>query len=131
MCLLNGWIVNLRRRCPRRFEFANEILTAVLEKYEIEEPSILEDMIISKVLGNPTSDEYSPRVEGSKGITSKGEFYSLLLDYRLRFDDKKVFSIPWEKYFVFVDVTDRAVIDGSYITVNSISLGIRFSTGRV
>ena len=106
-----------------RLELARKILTAILEKYEIEEPNKLEEMIISKVTGENQQDrEYQPRIKQPKGIFSKKEFYKLLLDYRMRYDDAKVFKIPWDKYFVFIDVTDKAVIDGDYITAELISI---------
>ena len=106
-----------------RLELARKVLTAILEKYEIEEPNKLEEMIISKVTGENQQDrEYQPRIKQPKGIFSKKEFYKLLLDYRMRYDDAKVFKIPWDKYFVFIDVTDKAVIDGDYITAELISI---------
>jgi len=106
-----------------RLELARKVLTAILEKYEIEEPNKLEEMIISKVTGENQQDrEYQPRIKQPKGIFSKKEFYNLLLDYRMRYDDTQVFKIPWEKYFIFIDVTDKAVIDGDYITTELISI---------
>jgi len=106
-----------------RLELARKVLTDILEKYDIEEPNRLEEMIISKVTGENQQDrEYQPRIEQSKGIFSKKEFYNLLLDYRMRYDDTKVFKIPWDKYFIFIDVTDNAVVDGAYITAELISV---------
>jgi len=111
------------KKKPSRLELARKVLTAILEKYDIEEPNRLEEMIISKVTGENQQDrEYQPRIEQSKGIFSKKEFYNLLLDYRMRYDDTKVFKIPWDKYFLFIDVTDKAVVDGAYITTELISV---------
>jgi len=108
---------------PKRLELARKVLAGILEKYEIEEPNILEEIIFSKVNGEDIDNEnYTKRLKEQKGIVSKKQFYNILLDYRLRYDDAKVFKIPWDKYFIFIDVTKNALIDGAYITAELISV---------
>ncbi len=110
------------KKKPQRLEFAQKILQSILEEYEIEEPNKLEEIIVAKVNGYDIESGYQKRLKAKKGLFSKKEFYNILLDYRLRFDDIKVFKIPWDRYFVFIDVTTNAVIDGAYITPELISI---------
>ena len=109
-------------KVPKRLELAKKVLESILERYEIEEPNKLEEMILREVNGEDKEEGYSRRLLKRRGIVSKREFYSILLDYRLRYDDIRVFKIPWENYFVFIDVTPYARIDGTYITAELISI---------
>jgi hypothetical protein len=111
------------KKYPARLDLARDILSKIIEKYEIEEPNRLEELILAKINGVTREDsEYEERLRQKKGIISKKQFYRILLDYRLRYDDKKVFEIPWDSYFVFIDVTKDATIDGAYITAEVISM---------
>jgi hypothetical protein len=108
---------------PERMELARKVLTGVIELYEIDEPNRLEEMILSKVIGKTTEDaEYEPRIKPKKGIVSKKQFDRVILDYYLRYDDKSVFTVPWEQYFTFIELTKRATIDGAYISAELISM---------
>ena len=111
------------KKYPSRFKLARDVLFKVIEKYEIDEANQLEALILAKVNGE--EDEfikYEDRLEHKKGIMSKKEFDSMMLDYRLRHDDDKVLKIPWEKYFIFVDVDKETTIDGAYVTAEIISM---------
>ncbi len=111
------------KKIPKRLELARKVLADILEKYEIEEPNKLEEIILAKVNGEDMPNlEYKTRLGKQKGILSKNEFYNILLDYRLRYDDAKVFKVPWDKYFIFIDVTNKALIDGVYISPELISI---------
>jgi len=110
------------KNTTEKFELSKKVLSYILEKYEIEEPNRLEELIFGAITGQIDYErEYEPRLEPKKGIYSKREFDKILLDYRMRYDDDKVFRVPWDKYFVFVDVTKQATIDGEYITPELIS----------
>ncbi len=106
-----------------RLDLARDILSKIIDKYEIEEPNRLEELILANINALPKEDsKYEERLRQKKGIISKKQFDRILLDYRLRYDDNKVFKIPWDRYFVFVDVAKDATIDGAYITAELISM---------
>ncbi len=110
-------------KIPQRLELAKKVLSSILEKFNIKEPNRLEELILSHITGKNMEDiEYIPRLDMAKNIVSKEQFYKILLDYRLQYDDDNVFKVPWDKYFVFIDVTDKALIDGAYITPELISI---------
>ena len=114
---------NFTKQIPQRFELAKKILSSILEKFDIKEPNRLEELILSNITDIELEDrEYSYRLDRAKGIVSKEQFYKILLEYRLQYDDDTVFKIAWDRYFVFVDVTQKALIDGAYITPEVISI---------
>jgi len=113
---------NFDKNTTQKFELSKKVLSYILEKYEIEEPNRLEELIFGAITGQIDYErEYEPRLKHKKGIYSKKEFDKILLDYRMRYDDDKIFKVPWDRYFVFVDVTKQATIDGEYITPEVIS----------
>ena len=110
-------------KIPQRFELAKKVLSSIIEKFDIKEPNRLEELILSNITGKYIEDsEYTPRLDMAKNIVSKEQFYKILLDYRLKYDDENVFKVPWDRYFLFVDVTKKAIIDGAYITPELISI---------
>ncbi len=114
---------NFTKQIPQRFELAKKVLSSILEKFDIKEPNRLEELILSNITDIELEDrEYSYRLDRAKGIVSKEQFYKILLEYRLQYDDDTVFKIAWDRYFVFVDVTQKALIDGAYITPEVISI---------
>ncbi|MCK4440959.1 MAG: hypothetical protein KAU90_03075 [Sulfurovaceae bacterium] len=113
---------NFDKNITQKFELSKKVLSYIMEKYEIEEPNRLEELILGAVTGQIQYDrEYKPRLQARKGISSKKQFDKIILNYRMRYDDTNVFKVPWDRYFVFVDVTKRATIDGEYITPELIS----------
>jgi len=54
------------------------------------------------------------RLNEKIGIISFRKFQQLLDDYRYETDDKKVYQIPWQKYFSFG--VDQQRIDGEFMT---------------
>ncbi|NEW60314.1 hypothetical protein GSY74_03375 [Sulfurovum sp. bin170] len=111
------------KKHPSRLDLARDVLSEIIEKYEIAEPNRLEELIFAEIAGTDREDsEYEKRLKEKKGIVSKKQFDRVILNYRLRYDDDKVFKIPWERYFVFVDVAKDATIDGAYITAELISV---------
>ncbi len=111
------------KKIPQKLELAKKVLSSILEKFDIKEPNRLEELILSNITGRNIEDrEYIPRLDMTKNIVSKEQFYNILLNYRLKYDDDTVFRVHWDKYFVFVDVTQKALIDGAYITPELISI---------
>jgi hypothetical protein len=111
------------KKYPARLDLAKDIPFKLIEKYNIDEANQLEEIILAKVNGEANEySEYEERLEHKKGIMSKREFDNMILDYRLKYDDDKVFKIPWDRYFLFEDVDEKAKIDGAYITTELISM---------
>jgi hypothetical protein len=109
---------------PQKLDLAMEVLTKVMQRYEIKEPNSLEELILGAISreDEDINSEYRPRLKSKKGFLSKREFNKILLEYRLKYDDVKVFLIPWDKYFVFTEIAKTTVIDGVYITPELISI---------
>jgi hypothetical protein len=107
------------KQIPQRLDLARDVLSKIMQKYEIKEPNSLEELLLE-----PMSDDsqYQSRIKPKRGIISKNQFDKILLDYRLRYDDENVFKIPWEKYFVFINVTENAKIDGEYISPELVAI---------
>ena len=111
------------KKTPQRLDLAQDTLTKVMQKYEIDEPNRLEELILMQVSGIVEDNiEYKPRIKPRKGILTKKLFDRVLIDYRLKYQDENVFKVPWDKYFVFVEVSKKTTIDGAYITPELISI---------
>jgi hypothetical protein len=102
---------------------AKDVLMQIMEQYDIAEPTKLEELIMQEITGDVSQDqEYDPRVKQQKGIVSKEQFYRVITDYRLLYDDTKAMLVPWEKYFSFSQVNAKTNIDGVYLTPEFISV---------
>jgi hypothetical protein len=110
------------KKFPERMKLARDTLVEILQLYEIDDATRLEEMILEKVDSQGHQGRYISRL-GKKGNNiTKREFKRTLLDYRLKYHDSKVFKIPWERYFIFTDVSQKATIDGMYLTDELISI---------
>ena len=112
---------------------AKEILISVMELHDVQEPNELESLIKRAVTGKVSQNEdNAPRIRAKKGIFLKSQFYRIIADYRLSFDDPKVLSIPWDRYFSFTKVDKKTKIDSYFLTPEFISVkfGIPIETVR-
>ena len=110
-------------KSPEKLNLAHEILNLVMERYNVQEPNELENLILSTVTGKVSENEdNAPRIRSQKGVVSKSQFKRIVSDYSLRFDDLKVLSIPWERYFSFTKVGKKTKIDGAYLSAEFISV---------
>ena len=115
-----GW---LNSKMANKNSLAKEVLASVMELHDVQEPNELERLIMQTVTGKVSQNEdNAPRIRASKGIVSKSQFYRIISDYRLSFDDPKVLSIPWDRYFAFTQVNKQTKIDGAYLTPEFISV---------
>jgi len=104
-------------------DLARDVWSAVMEQYAIEEPSELERLVMEEIKGEAFENrEHTSRVKHKRGIVSQAQFNRVLVDYRLLYDDPKVFLVPWERYFIFNRVTPQSKIDGVYLTPEFISV---------
>ncbi len=62
------------------------------------------------------------RLKRRAGIYSREEFNLIVDDYFFKTQDEKIYSINWDRYFIFLDVTEEAKIDGHYITAELVSI---------
>ena len=113
----------ITNRAPEKTNLAQEVLTGVMELYDIEESSDLERLIIQAITGESAqNEEYTTRLKPQKGIISTQQFNRVITNYRLMYDDSKVLDIPWDRYFSFGKVTPKTKIDGVYLTPEFISV---------
>ena len=119
-----GWLdKSLFSKTPKKVDLATEVLQSVMERYEVQEPNELERLIIEAVTGKVSENEDdAPRINSKRGIVSKNQFDRIISDYYLRFDDPKVLTIPWDRYFLFLRVNSKAKIDGVYLTPEFVSV---------
>jgi len=108
------------KKIPQRYTLAVNVLEYIFEKYEIKEPETLKARILDKV-NRVEGENFQPRLTPSSRVLSRKEWNKILLDYRLEYDDLNVFKVPWEKYFVFIEVTQNATVDGEYLSAELLS----------
>jgi len=114
---------DLTAKAPEKMNLAKDTLTTVMEHYDIEDPNSLEELLMQAITGKITQDEtYTPRLKPQKGIISQEQFNRIITNYRLRYDDSKVLTIPWNRYFYFGKVTKKTKIDGVYLSPEFISV---------
>ena len=112
-----GWLDEaFTKKVPERYSLAVKILEYILEKYEIKEPQELEQRIFSAINNRVENDDFQPRIIPLNKVLSKERFDRILLNYRLEYDDLNIFNVPWKKYFVFIQVSKSAVVDGEYLS---------------
>ncbi len=111
------------KKVPQKTDLARKVLQSLMERYEIEDPNQLEELIVQTISAKPLeNEEYRPRVRAKKGIVSKEQFNRILVNYMFKTDDKKILTIPWEKYFTFTTVDNKTKIDGVYLSDELISV---------
>ncbi len=126
--LMNGvpisWLDDsFTQRVPQKTELAKKILQSLIERYELEDPNLLEELIVQAISAKSLENkDYKPRVRGKKGIVSKEQFNRIITDYIFLADDTKVLTIPWEKYFTFTTVDNKTKLDGVYLSAEVISV---------
>ncbi len=114
---------SLTQKVPQKTTLAKKVLQVVMEEYEVEDPNLLEKLIVQAVSAKYLdNEEYKPRVRAKKGIVSKEQLNRVAIDYLFLADDTKVLTIPWEKYFTFTTVDNRTKIDGVYLSAELISV---------
>jgi len=112
----------LTKSVPEKTILTREVLQFIIEQYEIQEPNRFEEILLAEITGKRSQNEdYIPRIKAQKGIISKEQFDRILVNYFLMYDDPKVLSIPWNKYFSFTKIDERTKIDGTYLSAEFIS----------
>jgi len=115
---------DLTNNVPEKTDLTKKVLQNIMEIYSIEDPAQLETKIINSIMGKTSPEaEFISRVKPQKGIYSKEQFRRLIMDYFLQNDDKKVLTVPWEKYFSFTqNEQNKTKIDGKYLSSEFLSV---------
>ncbi len=121
--LLGLPIAWLDSRIENKKALAENVLDSIMERHDVQEPNELKRLISQSITGRVSqNEENAPRIQSQKSMVSRSQFYRIVSDYRLRFDDPKVLSIPWDRYFSFTKATGKTKIDGVYLTPEFISV---------
>ncbi len=111
------------QKVPQKTELAKKVLQTIMERYEIEDPNKLEELIVQAISAKSLENEdYKPRVSAKKGIVSREQFNRIIINYMFKTDDRRALTVPWEKYFTFTTVDNRTKIDGVYLSAELISV---------
>jgi len=128
--LANGVNINWlgfasENNATRYYDTAQKVFDTVVQNYDLEDPSRLEEMIIEeigtekKIVLNEQS-----RLGQKNGIISFKQFSDILDRYQRASDDSKVGQIPWDKFFTFTPVAkdlSENLIDGNYLSAELIA----------
>ncbi len=107
---------------PDKNRIAKDILTYIINLYNIEDPNGLEEILLQEITGRiEQQQDYKPRLNKQKGIVSKPQFNRVITEYALKYDDPKSLQIPWEKYFTFLPTDLNTKLDSNYLSPEFIS----------
>jgi len=110
---------------PEKNTLAKDILSYIVENYNIQDPNGLEELLLQSIIGKERENKvYKKRLNRQKGIISKQQFESIITEYVLKYDDINALKIPWEKYFSFFEVNKKTKIDGVYPSAEFVSAAI-------
>jgi len=109
-----------------QYNTAQSVFEALAEKYEIEDPSLLSEMLYKEIrMGESEKSDSESRLVQKNGIISYQQFEHLLSRYQFEADDRNIGNIPWKKYFVFNPVStepEENKIAGDYMSIELLSV---------
>jgi len=109
-----------------QYNAVSKVFEAVMEQYEIEDPVRLETLLLEEMGVDEENDiEKQSRLRQKNGIISYQQFKQILSRYQFEVDDEKVGTVPWEKYFIFMPVSEipeENLIDGDYLSMELLSV---------
>jgi len=107
---------------PEKNTLAKDVLSYVIENYNIQEPNGLEELLLQKITGKEVEDGvYAKRLKKQKGIISKEQFETIITEYVMKYDDINALKVPWDKYFTYIKVDKKTKIDGVYPATEFVS----------
>jgi len=110
---------------PKKNTLAKDILSYIIDEYNIEDPNGLEEILLQSITGKQIqAEEYTRRLKKQKGIISKQQFEKIIIDYSLKYDDVNALKVPWDKYFTFIKVDKKTKIDGVYPSAEFVSAAL-------
>jgi len=86
-----------------QYTVAQKVFDALVQSYNIVDPSLLEEILLQAIQGNTTYGEsdIQSRLHPKNGIISYQQFIQLVEKYQFKADDRNVGRIKWQDYFVF------------------------------
>ena len=109
-----------------QYEAVQKVFEAIVQSYDIEDPSKLEEMLLEEIGGNRKYvQKEQSRLRQKNGIITIKQFTDILDRYQRDADDKKIGEIPWEKFFVFNETSKNPqenLIDGNYLSAELVSV---------
>jgi hypothetical protein len=108
-----------------QYNAVEKVFEVLAQEYEIEDPSLLEEMLYKAVKGSESENlETQSRLVQKNGIISYKQFEYIVSRYQMEADDQKIGQIPWKKYFVFNPVNkdpEENKIAGGYMSEELLS----------
>jgi hypothetical protein len=110
-----------KKNRQQHFEVAEKVFDTLTDRADLRNPSSLRQMILD-ALKRKKQMQFNilSNINKKKGTISLREFQSILDTYRYESDDSKIYSIPWQTYFVFGE--DMGAIDSNFIRPEVLSL---------
>jgi len=99
---------------------AQNLFDTLVAEYNLEDPDRLLEMLLSEmVVGNKYIQKEQSRLMQKNGIITYQQFLEIIKRYEIEVDDANVGSIPWDKYFCFIQKSEK--IDAEYSSAELIS----------
>jgi len=102
------------------FDIAQLLFEGIMQKYNLTNPSQLEEMIKSAIDPENNRGEDKGYLKPKVGIRSLAQLERIVLDYRFMADDKEVEKIAWGQYFSFE--YDSVTADAGYFSEELVSI---------
>jgi type II secretory pathway pseudopilin PulG len=107
-----------------RYTVAQKVFDALAERYELADPTVLEEMIIAEI-GGGERDGLQGHSSQKNGMISYSIFERILTQYEIETGDEHIKLVPWKKLFSFpLSSTDTkmGVLSGDYLSPELVSL---------
>ena len=109
-----------------QYDVTQKVFESITQNYNIEEASKLEEMLLEEIGGKKKYvQKEQGRLRQRNGIISSKQFADILDRYQREADDVEVGKVPWEKYFVFNEVSkspEENLIDGDHISAELLAV---------
>ena len=109
-----------------QYAAAQKVFETIVQSYDLEDASKLEEMILEEIGGkNRVVVKEQSRLRQKNGIITYKQMADILDRYQYGSDDSKIGQVPWEKYFVFNEVSkdpQENLIDGDYISAELLAV---------
>jgi len=97
----------------KAYSLASSLFEMLTDKANLRDSALLKEKITAALKPGKNSTFGVPsRINKKKGIITFKKFQELLDDYRFETDDKRVYRIPWQRYFSFG--TSEEKVDGDF-----------------
>jgi hypothetical protein len=109
-----------------QYNAVQKVFESIVQTYDLEDASRLEEMLLEEIGGkNKVFVREQSRLRQKNGIISLRQFTDILDRYQRESDDSNIGQVPWEKFFVFTEISkdpEENLIDGNYLSAELISV---------